>query len=85
MSADDSPTRREPITLLLPGGGPLGVAFQAGALVCLEDLFGEGFRRNVESIIGSSAGAVTGAFLSIGLTPELVIKSLSGRFPNEIE
>jgi len=27
---------REPITLLLPGGGPLGVAFQSGALICLE-------------------------------------------------
>ena len=76
---------RAPITLLLPGGGPLGVAFQAGALICLEDLFVEGFRRHVQSIIGASAGAVTGAFLSIGLTPELVLKSLSGRFPDEIE
>lgn len=85
MNAADSAPQREPITLLLPGGGPLGVAFQAGALICLEDLFGEGFRRNVQSIIGSSAGAVTGAFLAIGLTPELVIKSLSGRFPDEIE
>jgi predicted acylesterase/phospholipase RssA len=77
--------RREPITLLLPGGGPLGVAFQAGALICLEDLFGDGFLRHVRAIIGSSAGAVTGAFLSIGLTPALLVKSLSGRFSDEIE
>ncbi len=77
--------RREPITLLLPGGGPLGVAFQAGALICLEDLFREGFRAQVRSIIGSSAGAVTGSFLSIGLSPEMIVKSLSGRFPDEIE
>ena len=57
---------REPITLVLPGGGPLGVAFQAGALICLDDLFDGGFREHVQSIIGASAGAVTGAFLSIG-------------------
>jgi predicted acylesterase/phospholipase RssA len=75
----------EPITLLLPGGGPLGVAFQSGALICLEDLFGEGFQRHVRTIIGSSAGAVTGSFLSIGFSPALLIKSLSGRFPDEIE
>ena len=85
MRASKLPAGREPITLLLPGGGPLGVAFQAGALICLEDLFAEGFRANVQSIIGSSAGAVTGSFLSIGMTPELVVKSLSGRFPDEIE
>ncbi len=76
---------REPISLLLPGGGPLGVAFQSGALICLEDLFGEGFFANVRSIIGASAGSVTGAFLALGMTPELVVKSLSGRFPDEIE
>jgi NTE family protein len=85
MTTSASTTPREPITLLLPGGGPLGVAFQAGALICLEDLFHEGFRGHVRAIIGSSAGAVTGAFLSIGLTPTLVVKSLSGRFPDEIE
>ena len=83
------PTRsshgREPISLLLPGGGPLGVAFQAGALICLEDLFREGFRTNVSTIIGASAGSVTGSFLALGMTPELVVKSLSGRFPDEIE
>ncbi|MFQ5666821.1 MAG: patatin-like phospholipase family protein [Candidatus Binatia bacterium] len=78
-------TEHEPITLLLPGGGPLGVAFQAGALICLEDVFREGFRSHVRSIIASSAGAVTGAFLSIGLRPQALIKSLSGRFPAEIE
>jgi predicted acylesterase/phospholipase RssA len=85
MSAHTSVPPPEPITLLLPGGGPLGVAFQAGALIGLEDLFGQGFRTHVRSIIGSSAGAVTGSFLSIGLTPQLLVKSLSGRFPDEIE
>jgi predicted acylesterase/phospholipase RssA len=58
-----APTRREPITLLLPGGAVLGVAFQTGALIALEDVFREGFRAHVRSIIGSSAGAVTGSFL----------------------
>lgn len=82
------PTRSgvcEPITLLLPGGGPLGVAFEAGALICLEDLFTNGFLAHVKSIIGSSAGAVTGAFLCTGMTPQLLVKSLSGRFADEIE
>jgi predicted acylesterase/phospholipase RssA len=85
MPASASAPRREPITLLLPGGGPLGVAFQAGALICLEDLFAEGFLAHVRSIIGSSAGAVSGAFLSVGLSPQMLVKSLSGRFPDEIE
>ncbi|MBP1686554.1 MAG: Patatin [Deltaproteobacteria bacterium] len=75
----------EPITLLLPGGGPLGVAYEAGALICLEDLFTGGFLQHARAIIGSSAGAVTGAFLTMGLTPQLLVKSLSGRFPDEIE
>ena len=75
----------EPISLLLSGGGPLGVAFETGALICLEDLFSDGFLPPVQAIIGSSAGAVTGAFLAIGLSPQLILKSLSGRFPDEIE
>jgi len=75
----------QPITLLLPGGGPLGVAYEAGALIGLEDLFAGGFRQHVRAIIGSSAGAVTGAFLTMGLTPQLLVKSLSGRFPDDIE
>jgi predicted acylesterase/phospholipase RssA len=78
-------TDPEPITLLLPGGAVLGVAFQTGALIALEDIFREGFRAHVRSIIGSSAGAVTGTFLSIGMAPEILLKSLSGRFPDEIE
>jgi predicted acylesterase/phospholipase RssA len=85
MRAPAASTPREPITLLLPGGGPLGVAFEAGALICLEDVFQGGFLPHVRSIIGSSAGAVTGAFLSIGMTPQMLVKSLSGRFPHEIE
>jgi predicted acylesterase/phospholipase RssA len=85
MGAQKAKGGCEPITLLLPGGGPLGVAFEAGALICLDDLVGEGFLKHVGSVIGSSAGAVTGAFLTIGMTPQLLVKSLSGRFPDEIE
>lgn len=85
MGAEHTQSAREPVTLLLSGGGPLGVAFEAGALICLEDLFTEGFLAHVGSIIGSSAGAVTGAFLSTGSTPQRLVKSLSGRFPEEIE
>jgi predicted acylesterase/phospholipase RssA len=85
MRAGTATESFEPITLLLPGGGPLGVAYEAGALICLEDLFTAGFLQHVRAIIGSSAGAVTGAFLSMGMTPQLLVKSLSGRFPDEIE
>jgi predicted acylesterase/phospholipase RssA len=80
-----SATDCEPITLLLPGGAVVGVAFQTGALIALEDVFREGFRAHVRSIIGSSAGAVTGSFLSLGMTPEILLKSLTGRFPDEVE
>jgi NTE family protein len=84
MPGSSPAAEREPITLLLPGGGVLGVAFQTGALIALEDIFREGFRAHVRAIIGSSAGAVTGTFLSIGMTPEILLKSLTGRFPDEI-
>jgi len=84
MRAAGPASERQPITLLLPGGAVLGVAFQTGALIALEDIFREGFRAHVRSIIGSSAGAVTGTFLSMGMTPEIILKSLTGRFPDEI-
>ncbi len=85
MGAESTHSTREPVTLLLSGGGPLGVAFEAGALICLEDVFTNGFLAHVGSVIGSSAGAVTGAFLCTGSTPQRLVKSLSGRFPAEIE
>jgi len=76
---------RESISLVLTGGGPLGVAFQAGALIALQDIFSAPFIQQVQTVVGSSAGAVTGAFVAMGLAPETVLKSMSGRFPREIE
>ncbi len=75
----------EPISLIMTGGGPLGVAFQAGALIALEDILAGGFAAHIATIVGSSAGAVTGAFLAMGFAPEIIIKSMSGRFPDEIQ
>ena len=79
-----SQATRQP-SLLLSGGGPLGVAFQVGALLCLEDALGRPIRQVFGSIIGASAGAVTGACLSTGSSPARILRALCGRFPEEIE
>jgi predicted acylesterase/phospholipase RssA len=71
--------------LILCGGGPLGVAFETGALLCLEDALGTDLRDKIGAVIGSSAGAVTGAYLCTGSGPTRILRSLSGRFPEEIE
>lgn len=72
-------------SLILSGGGPFGVAFEAGSLICLEDALGAKLQDKFGAVIGTSAGAVTGAFLCTGSSPARILRSLSGRFPEDIE
>lgn len=48
--------------LVFEGGGIKGIAY-AGALKCLEE---QGLTKNVHSIAGSSAGAITAGLLAVG-------------------
>lgn len=55
--------------LVLGGGGVLGAAWMVGALSALEDALGLDL-RDVEAIVGTSAGSVVGALLAAGVSVE---------------
>jgi len=58
-------------TLALGGGGSLGIAFMSGVLTALDE---EGVRpASADLVIGTSGGAVAGAALRKGLSPELLL------------
>ena len=52
--------------LVLGGGGVLGAAWMVGALAALEESLGVDLRE-VEAIVGTSAGSVVGALLAAGV------------------
>lgn len=55
-------TRRPPFNLVVQGGGPVGIAY-LGALQKMEDL---GTLSELKRVAGTSAGAITAAFLAVG-------------------
>src|SRR5215207_11246773 len=61
------------ITVVLGGGGRVGMAYEAGVLRALRDV-GSYDARRADHIIGTSAGAVTGAYLALNRRPEQVAR-----------
>src|SRR3954453_19330614 len=57
-----------PDVLVLAGGGVLGEAWMTGALSGIEDASGLDLRR-IESLVGTSAGAIVAARLAAGERP----------------
>lgn len=57
------------VGLVLGAGGVVGQAYQAGVLAVLEHECGFD-ARNAEVIVGTSAGAITGTLLRLGVSPE---------------
>ncbi|MGN6299796.1 MAG: patatin-like phospholipase family protein [Angustibacter sp.] len=53
--------------LVLGGGGVLGAAWMVGALSAIEDSLGIDL-RDVEAVVGTSAGSVVGALLAAGVS-----------------
>ncbi|AYY12076.1 patatin-like phospholipase family protein [Actinobacteria bacterium YIM 96077] len=53
--------------LVLGGGGPLGAAWTVGALTAIEESTGTDL-RDVDHVVGTSAGAVTAALLGAGVS-----------------
>jgi NTE family protein len=56
------------IALVLGSGWKLGVSFHAGVLLALRDVWGVD-ARSVDSVTGTSAGALTAGFVGAGLGP----------------
>src|SRR5437764_11645003 len=63
----DEPFLR-PDVLVLAAGGPVGEAWMTGVLAGLEEAAGVDF-RDVEAIVGTSAGSIVGASLVAGRSP----------------
>lgn len=57
------------LAVVLGSGGATGMAYHAGVLWALEEITGLDMRTHPEVIIGTSAGAIIGAFLRDGHTP----------------
>lgn len=69
--------KTRPFTLVLGGGGVPGVAFHAGALRALEDV--AGIRANdAETIVGTSAGGLAGAWIRAGCPPSALARRAIG-------
>jgi NTE family protein len=64
-----SVTERARIALVLGGGWKLGGSFHAGVLRALRDVW-EIDARDVDTVVGTSSGAITGAFLAAGIGPD---------------
>jgi len=68
---------RERTALVLAGGGIIGVLYEIGVLAALEEAFPPGpFSQQFDLFVGTSAGAVTAAFIANGAQPSEMFRAL---------
>jgi NTE family protein len=68
---------RERTALVLAGGGIIGVLYEIGVLAALEEAFPPGpFSQHFDLFVGTSAGAVTAAFIANGAQPSEMFRAL---------
>src|SRR5438309_12027728 len=68
---------RERRALVLAGGGIIGVFYEIGVLAALEEAFPPGpFNQHFDLFVGTSAGAVTAAFVANGAQPSEMFRAL---------
>ncbi|WP_419838743.1 patatin-like phospholipase family protein [Candidatus Poriferisodalis sp.] len=66
--AGGRPRSDRSVALVMGSGGIVGGAFHAGVLKALEDTWGID-ARDVDLIVGTSAGSISGALVAAGLSP----------------
>ncbi|HXK25974.1 MAG TPA: patatin-like phospholipase family protein [Myxococcota bacterium] len=77
--SEGSSQKKNPrIALVLAGGAVSGGAFKVGGLKALNDFFVERKVTDMDIYVGLSAGAILGASLAAGITPDEMIKVLDG-------
>ena len=77
--SDAAQPRKDPkIALVLAGGAVAGGAFKVGGLKALNDFLVERRVTDMDVYVGLSAGAVLGAALAAGVTPDEMIRVLDG-------
>jgi predicted acylesterase/phospholipase RssA len=77
--SDPAQRKRNPkVALVLAGGAVSGGAFKVGGLKALDDFFVDRKINDLDIYVGLSAGAILGASLAGGVTPDEMIKVLDG-------
>jgi len=75
----NAPRKRDPVVaLVLAGGAVSGGAFKVGGLKALNDFLVGRKISDLDMYVGLSAGAILGASLAGGITPDEMIKVLDG-------
>lgn len=77
-----NPTKRIKSALVLAGGGLTGAVYEIGALRAINDLLVDYTVNDFDVYIGTSAGALVGAMLANGLSPETMLEALAGDHPD---
>jgi predicted acylesterase/phospholipase RssA len=72
------PVKNPRIALVLAGGAVSGGAFKVGGLKALNDFLVDRKITDMDVYVGLSAGAILGASLAAGVTPDEMIKVLDG-------
>lgn len=75
-------TRAEPVpgkaALVLDGGGVPGALYEIGVLTAFDDAFGDNFSTTAfDFYVGTSAGAIVGAFLANGVHPREMFTAIA--------
>ena len=77
--SEGAPQKKNPrIALVLAGGAVSGGAFKVGGLKALNDFLVERKVTDMDMFVGLSAGAILGASLAAGITPDEMVKVLDG-------
>ncbi len=77
-SRNQEPKRDPVVALVLAGGAVSGGAFKVGGLKALNDFLVGRKITELDTYVGLSAGALLGASLAAGITPDEMIKVLDG-------
>lgn len=75
-------TRRVKSALVLAGGGLTGAVYEIGALRAIDDLLVDYTVNDFDVYVGTSAGALVGAMLANGLSPETMLRAIAGDDPD---
>jgi predicted acylesterase/phospholipase RssA len=72
---------RSKTALVLAGGGLSGAMYEIGALRAIDDILTDRSVNDFDIYVGTSAGAIVGALLANGATPEMMLQGLAGDLP----
>lgn len=73
--------RKSKLALVLAGGGLTGAVYEIGALRAMDDLLIGRTVNDFDIYVGTSAGSLVASMLSNGISPEQMMRSLDGSFP----